>query len=812
MISLLEKEAQDPIEILRIKLRGFTEGSFINSHLLDEIKKNYLIKQRNTKGKLNSFAQAHIDEIERASELLKTQNIANEICSSFNEMQSWCQKMQSEVKQPKLSADISIARRNACEVESQILFYQNMPSKLLELQQITEHRKCSILSSYMQWQSYDDWAQNMFHELQNAGVEKTDELGSSKAQMRILSLMSSRVNAIKTTYDLIMREIWGCMHNCIQIAQIDQTRLKAAFEVLDLMEERRKRVENANRDTLDSQLQVVADSKLTWFVRCEKEIIRQIVERIEKNFRNAENNAIMNKKSVFDASLEVANNLMMDLEVVQADVAKLFPPEIDIIQLYTRIYTKTLEVEITKLCTSSDLGMAQRLQLVQWIEFFNTEILNISRARTSVVLDENSSTLMNFYLTQIQSQIHIWITNIWQREEDHVAGPNGELQSTRPNDIVNIIKSQISIGQEWLTGKLLGRVVMSCLKNLLDELTIRYKSIVSDCDAIDIDVICSFINDTDVLQAKCPEVVQEIYFGEKNADEKIAFDAFIGDQLDVTSSEIVKLAMCGCELITKKIFAEMENDTFGLWLSKKWDEGDPVVESLLATLADYFEDLQKWISGVFFFSKIVRFCLERCQTEYHKRILARMSPILHSETTATLIESDFASFIDFFAQYETVLGRTGLRSRDAIEMELSSLQVAVATLRRKEIEILPTISSDALRAHQELVRHIQKLMPSSLEKEAAGLETVSKSISKKKKSLTSRDKQTSVDKKAAKEREKAMKEREKAQKAAAAAEKALQKAQMKANQAATKQLPPTEKNDFDVQSLNMDDFLGTTSP
>lgn len=83
-------------------------------------------------------------------------------------------------------------------------------------------------------------------------------------------------------------------------------------------------------------------------------------------------------------------------------------------------------------------------------------------------------------------------------------------------------------------------------------------------------------------------------------------------------------------------------DTFGLWMSKKWDEGDPVVESLLATLADYFEDLQKWISGVFFFSKIVRFCLERCQMEYQKRIFARTHPILHSETAATLIESDFA--------------------------------------------------------------------------------------------------------------------------------------------------------------------------
>jgi exocyst complex component 3 len=54
----------------------------------------------------------------------------------------------------------------------------------------------------------------------------------------------------------------------------------------------------------------------------------------------------------------------------------------------------------------------------------------------------------------------MWVSNIWKREEEHVVGPNGELQSTRPNDIINILKSQISIGQEWLTGILLGRVVV----------------------------------------------------------------------------------------------------------------------------------------------------------------------------------------------------------------------------------------------------------------------------------------------------------------------------------------------------------------
>jgi exocyst complex component 3 len=78
MISLLEKEARDPVEVLRVKLKDSTETSLLNSQLvratclareyywitlftqLQEIKHDYLLKQDSTKGQLDAFVQAHV--------------------------------------------------------------------------------------------------------------------------------------------------------------------------------------------------------------------------------------------------------------------------------------------------------------------------------------------------------------------------------------------------------------------------------------------------------------------------------------------------------------------------------------------------------------------------------------------------------------------------------------------------------------------------------------------------------------------------------------------------------------------------------
>lgn len=290
------------------------------------------------------------------------------------------------------------------------------------------------------------------------------------------------------------------MHHCVEVAQFNKRRLAGAFEVLDMMEKRRRKYTDAKREYFDNQLKAVTEFQTPCHDKCKSEVTTYLTRSVDDMFRFVEKEAVEKSQKPLGAILDAANHLVMDLEIVQSEVVGCFPSDIDVINLFTNSYNTQLEGEITKICSQPDLGIAERLQLVQWIEYYNSEIVKYRRARSSVVLDQISQKLMGQYLDQICEQIQTWVTNVWKREEERVIGPNGELQSTRPNDIINILKSQISIGQEWLTGKLVGRVVVACLKTLMGQLKLRYESFALRLEDVDVESLCSFINETDVLQ------------------------------------------------------------------------------------------------------------------------------------------------------------------------------------------------------------------------------------------------------------------------------------------------------------------------
>ncbi|KAJ8542497.1 hypothetical protein ON010_g12316 [Phytophthora cinnamomi] len=582
-----------------------------------------------------------------------------------------------------------------------------------------------------------------------AAVEKSDELGNSKAQARIMASMGSRLSAIESVQNRIYAEVWGCLHHCVEIAQFGKQRLLDAFQVLDLMETRRPRFVDSKKEIyLDNQLKPVAEFNMAIRERCKTEVMTFLAKRIEGIFRTAESEAQAEKKDLFTPVLEAATQLMVDLEIVQSDVAPCFPSEIDVIHLFTSTYNAELETEIMKLSARPDVGIAQRLQIVQWIDYYNTEIIKYKHSRASIVLDKTSQELMKAYLDEIKVQIHTWVTNIWKREEECIVGPQGELQSTRPNDIVNILKSQISIAQEWLSGRLVGCVVSTCLQVLMEELKIRYDSIAGKLETVDADMLCSFINDAEVLQAKCPELVEEISFAETDSEEKEAFDTFMGDSLDTTSTEIVAFATNACDLIVSKIFHDHEQDTTKLWFSKKWDEGAPVVETLLATLDDYYPDLKKWIFGSFFFSKV----------------------------------------------YSADLRRTGIRSEEDIKKEFTSLQVISSTLRGEA----PPESNQ--HDTSDILRHVVKLIKTTSTQESSAHKSKDKPV-----------KEGSVKKKRFGAISKGKKNKTKGEKDKA--DPAKSNASEGTKESSSRGSSFTQQDDdgdsFTVQKLDMADFLGS---
>eukprot|EP00644_Phytophthora_capsici_P001803 jgi/Phyca11/107792/e_gw1.14.503.1 len=729
MMSLLEKEARDPVEVLRVKLKDSTSTSLLNSQLLQEIKNDYVVKQDSATGQLAGFVQAQVDEIERANALLELEIPVKQIVKNLDDLGQNCRRMNEELGEKKISSSgVSIARRNLKELEQQMVFYTELPNNIQGLHSALDGGLMSFVDVYIKFQEIDDWRQKMLHELAVAAVEKSDELGNSKAQARIMASMGSRLSAIESLQARIYAEVWGCLHHCVEIAQFGKQRLLDAFQVLDLIEVRRQRFAESKKETyLDNQLKAVADFSIPTRERCKSEITTSLSKRIQKLFRAAEAEAVASKKDLFTPVLEAATQMMVDLEILQSDVAPCFPIEIDVIHLFTSTYNAQLEAEISMLSTRPDVGIAQRLQIVQWIDYYNTEIIKYKHSRASIAMAKISEELMKAYLDEIKVQIHTWVTNIWKRDEECVVGPQGELQSTRPNDIVNILKSQISIAQEWLSGRLVGCVVATCLQVLMEELKIRYDNIAGTLETVDADMLCSFINDTEILQAKCPELVEEISFAETDSEEKEAFDTFMGDSLDTTSTEIVGFATNACDLIVSKIFHEAEQKTTKLWFSKKWDEGDAVVETLLATLDDYYRDLKKWIFGAFFFSKVVRQSLNRCVKEYCASLLHRAHSFSNPATTATTVDNDLQNFIGFFSKYSADLRRTGIRSEEDIKKEFTSLQAISCTLRG---EAPPDSNQNDMG---EIIRHVVKLIKTTSTQEAKPKEKPVKEASVKKK-------------------------------------------------------------------------------
>jgi exocyst complex component 3 len=221
-----------------------------------------------------------------------------------------------------------------------------------------------------------------------------------------------------------------------------------------------------------------------------------------------------------------------------------------------------------------------------------------------------------------------------------------------------------------------------------------------------------------------------------------------------------------------------------------------VVETLLATFEDYYSDLKRWISSSFFFAKLVRQSLDRCAKEYVKRLLIRTHCFPSPPAAATTVETDMKNIVAFFTGYAAELKRTGLRTEADIKNEFATFQFISDSLKGTAPEVVA-------EEHREAVQHIRKLLRSTSNQEAA---LMSDKGTKKKKDKTSKEKEKPKEKEKKEKppkKDKTSKSKDKAKDAAVAAAVA---AKSRGNSF------PEADNDatFEVQKLNMADFLGSS--
>ncbi|EQC34420.1 hypothetical protein SDRG_08190 [Saprolegnia diclina VS20] len=680
-IARLEAQARDPVEAIRMRLKDASD--VVNTQQLAEIKYDYLQKDESTKGQLGGFVQAQIDEIERASALLDCDEPLEDVTSSLKEMGANCQRMRKELGDEGVASEVSIARRNLKELQSQLTLYEELPRKLDELQYTVQTSLGELLPVFTKWYACDEWRQKMLHQLHASQHDNQDDMFSSKHVPKALAAIQSRIDGVEKLGQTILNGAWTIVINCIEMVQFDKKRLLDAFQLLDVLEKRRRKRIDAGKVYLTNTLAAVPEEAMpSFYVLCRDQLETSLKTRVFDMFAAIAKDKPFNE--AFNGMLQAASSLVLDFESVDRDVAGCFPPQLDAVQVFADGYNAALEEHLTKICSKTDLGVGQKLQLIQWVDYFNTEVGKYKQATPSQILDNTASLMMKLYLEGISDQVSTWVTNIYNRDEETIVGPAGELHSTRPNDIMNILSSQVSIAQEWLGGLLLAKVVGTCLSALMRQLSARKDYFAAHLANTDIEALCSFINDTDVLQSKCLELVDGIAFpgaADPN-EEKQKLQTGLGDLLDATSADIVQLAVDVCSLVVSKIFADLEAETTAHWLGKKWDDDEPVVANLLATIEDYGADIRQWISSSFFNARVLRLALDRCVEEYTKRFLARTAPF-NCDIAASRVQTDTTNLRTFFSKYESEMRRSGLRSDDDWAKCLESMTLLYDILTKK---------------------------------------------------------------------------------------------------------------------------------
>lgn len=132
-----------------------------------------MAKQDSTRGQLDGFVQAQVDEIERASALLELETPVRQIVKNLEDLGHNCRRMNEELGEKKASSSgVSIARRNLKELEHQMVFYEELPRKVQGLHDALDGGLMGFVDVYVKWQEIDDWRQKMLHEVRCCSSRK----------------------------------------------------------------------------------------------------------------------------------------------------------------------------------------------------------------------------------------------------------------------------------------------------------------------------------------------------------------------------------------------------------------------------------------------------------------------------------------------------------------------------------------------------------------------------------------------------------------------------------------------------------------
>lgn len=212
----------------------------------------------------------------------------------------------------------------------------------------------------------------------------------------------------------------------------------------------------------------------------------------------------------------------------------------------------------------------------------------------------------------------MWFANIQAQSVEITKSTSGLLVSNKPEDMFNIIHAQLSVAYEKLPPDYVKEVGIACLQVLQDVQRQTYDAL--SRKGLDVEIICTLINDNQRMQEKCDEFGKDLLALIHEETERDILEAV----LDEVSREYLSIAKRAVDTLAKAMIEVLDEPVFMQLFTPEWEQDDNPINTLVVTLQDYFGDLCEWLSE-YHFSKLVRAVLDAVIWQYTMSLRRRIS-------------------------------------------------------------------------------------------------------------------------------------------------------------------------------------------
>lgn len=389
------------------------------------------------------------------------------------------------------------------------------------------------------------------------------------------------------------------------------------------------------------------------------------------------------------------NLLLDDLTIVYDKARPCFPPGVDVFKIFATEYHKYFYEEFQSFDKRhKEVPNSIIIAIVTWVyEDFERQLIRLGMATLEPKMTKSLLTLESMYNANIKEKMYTWVQEVIKRS--HESKPrivDGQLLTTAPVDLFDIVNAQIAIAKSTGSSMLVAKVVAGIGSGLVWFQRLVAQDVEGEAwRDPDFWLLVATVNDAN----RCYERTEEV------SDSTISLlDKEHGILVDLEPARhgFHELAEVYLTAVVKRIFADVEPALAKLF-TPEWVAGKPpVVERVVACFNEYFtQDLDPCTIDTFT-RRIAAMLLDSTVSFYLEELLTKRhdSSMLTGVAPTERLASDEQAISTFFSKR--------LRKK-AVDKALSLLS-NVRELFSADRAMIPFYFDGILKDHPDVTVHL----------------------------------------------------------------------------------------------------------